>query len=288
MRLGQRKCLLWQLAMLLVLALAQASTAHAGERIVWGVIDFPPFQIVGGPNRDTGSFDGLLEELTRRMPEYRHDILPMSFARREQEFIEGSQLCTPGVFRTPEREKQLTFSRPSLIHLDNRLVFLSSKAKVLGGDEPVDLEALFKNQRLLAGVFSSRSFAPNIDDAIKRHSGQQNLIVRAIKTPQMFELLLRGEIDYTIMFPHEAAYIARLYGMENAITVRKIKGTPPYCFTYTACAKGAWGESIVAKVDMILEQIQSDSKYQAYSERWYVNRDKATIRAYFQKMLRSN
>lgn len=288
MRLGQRKCLLWQLAMLLVLALAQASTAHAGERIVWGVIDFPPFQIVGGPNRDTGSFDGLLEELTRRMPEYRHDILPMSFARREQEFIEGSQLCTPGVFRTPEREKQLTFSRPSLIHLDNRLVFLSSKAKVLGGDEPVDLEALFKNQRLLAGVFSSRSFAPNIDDAIKRHSGQQNLIVRAIKTPQMFELLLRGEIDYTIMFPHEAAYIARLYGMENAITVRKIKGTSPYCFTYTACTKGAWGESIVAKVDMILEQIQSDPKYQAYSERWYVNRDKATIRAYFQKMLRSN
>lgn len=287
MRLGQRKYLLRQLVMLLVLVLAQIGSARAGERLVWGVIDFPPFQIVGGPNQDTGSFDGLLGELTRRMPEYRHDILPMSFARREQEFLDGSQLCTPGVFRTPEREKQLTFSRPSLIHLDNRLVFLSSKANILGGDEPADLEALFKNQRLLAGVISSRSFAPNIDDTIKRHLGQPNLIIRAIKTPQMFELLLRGEIDYTIMFPHEAAYIARVYGMEHAITVRKIKGTPPYCFTYTACTKGAWGDSVVAKVDLILEQIQKDPKYQAYSERWYEKSDKATIRAYFQKTLRS-
>jgi uncharacterized protein (TIGR02285 family) len=268
-----------------LLALA-AGRAVAAERIVWAVLDFPPFQIIDGPYRGSGSFDGLLDELIRRMPEYQHEVVPMSFARREQEVRDGRPVCTPGIFKTPEREKLTVFSKPSLIHLDNRLVFLASRAAELGGADPVDLEGVIARRDLVIGVSAQRSFAPNIDPVLARHAGDPNLLLRSLKTGQLFELLLKGEIDATIMFPHEAAFLAHGFGVEGRVATRRIAGTPPYIITHAACTKGTWGEAVMARIDAILDQMRDDADYRALSERWYVPEDRERIRGFFPAMVR--
>lgn len=258
---------------------------HGREAVLWAVLDFPPFQIRDGAFKGSGSFDGLLDLLVSQLGDFDHEVVTMTFARREEEIRLGHQLCTPGLFRTPAREGLLEFSLPALIHLDNRLVFRDANKDRFEGRPPADLDALLKRSDLVGGIISERSFAPSIDPLLKQAAKQPNLLVRPLKSQQMFELLLRGEIDYTILFPHEAAYLARQQRERPDIRLRPIAGTPPYIFTHVACTKGPWGDAMIGRVNQVLLRHQRQAQYRAFSERWYDESDKTLIRKYYPLML---
>jgi len=255
------------------------------ETVLWAALDFPPFQIREGVFKGSGSFDGLLDLLVSQLSDLDHDVVTMTFARREEEIRQGQRLCTPGLFRTPAREKFLEFSIPALIHLDNRLVYRAASKGSFEGNAPADLEALLKRSDLVGGIVSERSFAPNIDPLLKQYAKNPNLLVRPLKSQQIFELLTKGEIDYTILFPHEAAYLARQQPGGQEIRLRPIAGTPPYIVTHVACTKGPWGEAMIGRINQVLRQQQGQPQYRALSERWYEDADKALIRKYYPLML---
>lgn len=259
--------------------------AFGRESVLWAALDFPPFQIRDGHYRGSGSFDGLLDLLTEQLREYDHEVVTMTFARREEEMRQGQRLCTPGLFRTAARERLLVFSLPALIHLDNRLVFLASRADRIGSREPADLEALLKRSDLVGGIIAGRSFAPNIDPLLRQYENAANIVMRPLRSSQMFEMLIDGEIDYTILFPHEAAYLARQHGRSGDIVVRPIANTPPYIFTQVACTKGAWGEAIIDRINRVLAEQQRNPAYRSLSERWYTEPDKEQIRKYYPNLL---
>lgn len=267
-------------------AVVAATPVLAEDGILWATLDFPPFEILSGEHQGSGSFDGLLQLLVRQMPEYRHEVVKMTFARREEEMRAGQRLCTPGLFRTPAREHLLVFSKPALIHLDNRVVALADRADKFGpADQPIELAALLKRTDLVGGVIAERSFAPNIDPLIKRFGKRQSLVLRPMRSSQVFEMLVRGEIDYTILFPHEAAYLAEQFKLREPLLVRPIAGTPPYLMTHVACTKGAWGEAVIRRIDGILARRRTAPEYRAYSERWYGEADRTLIRRYYQRLL---
>jgi uncharacterized protein (TIGR02285 family) len=255
------------------------------DKIAWAELDFPPFQILGGEFAGTGSFDGLSELLIRRLAGISHEVVPMSFSRREEQLRQGRQMCTPGIFRTLARERYLVFSMPALIHLDNRLVFLASRADRFPSGATIDLEELFKRSDLIGSVISERSFAPNIDALLKRQGGKPNLVMRPIRSLQMLELLLNGDIDYTILFPHEAAYLERQLGRQGQLASRPITGTPPYIMTHVACTRGPWGEQAVERINGVLKGSLATPEYRRFSERWYADSDKALIRQYYPQLL---
>lgn len=276
----------WLAATVVVLStVALPLPAQGRETVLWAALDFPPFQIREGEFKGSGSFDGLLDLLVSQLADLNHDVVTMTFARREEEIRQGRRLCTPGLFRTPAREKLLEFSLPALIHLDNRLVFRAANKDRFEGSQPADLEALLKRPDLVGGIISERSFAPNIDPLLKQASGNPNLLVRPMKSQQIFGLLTKGEIDYTILFPHEAAYLARQHKGAQEIRLRPIAGTPAYIFTHVACTKGPWGEAIIGRINQVLRQQQRLPQYRAFSERWYDDADKALIRKYYPLML---
>lgn len=266
-------------------ALIGSNALFARDTVQWGALDFPPFQVRDGEYQGSGSFDGLLDFLIEQMPEYDHNVLTMTFARREEQIRQGQPLCTPGLFRTSEREKYLTFSLPALIHLDNRLVYLSSTGSRLGGTGPVDFEDVLKRADLVGGFFSQRSFAPNIDPLIKHYENSKNVVQRPLRSSQMFEMLINGEIDYTILFPHEAAYLARKFNGSPNIVVRRIAGTPPYIFTHVACTKGPLGDAVIGRINGIVRAKRQTPAYRALSERWYGDSDKELIRSYYPTLL---
>jgi len=271
---------------MIVMAAAAIGGAHASERIEWALIDFPPFQILDGSAKETGSFDGLLQLLIRRMPQYGHDIVPMTFARREAESREGQAMCTPGMFRTPAREAYWEFSRPALLHLDNRIVFLADSAGKFPGEGPVDLEALFLRDDVVGGIAAGRSYAPNIDALVQRYgTTRRNLVVRPVRADQFFQMLLGGEIDYVILFPHEANFMAERYGAGGRIAVRPIAGTPATITTSVACTRTPLGHEVIAAVDATVAAQLDDPDYRMLSERWYGEADKTLIRRHYGRQL---
>lgn len=265
--------------------LATLSPASAKDTLVWGVFDFPPFQILEGPHKGSGSFDGELQTLIARMPEFEHKVVHMSFARRREEFLAGTDFCTPGIFRAPAMALNLSISMPMLTHLDNRVIFLKEKSARFGAD-PVDLDKLFDDPTLVGTVVPGRSYAPNIDDSIARARGRPNLMVRALETGQLFQMLLNGDVDYLLLFSHEAAFLADRFGASDRIGNRSIAGTPPYIFTHVACTGNVWGRAVIARIDEIMRAERGRPNYRRYSERWYPQEDQERIRRYYPAMLR--
>jgi uncharacterized protein (TIGR02285 family) len=258
------------------------------EKIAWASLDFPPFQIVDGPHRGSGSFDGLRDLLVREIRDAEHETVTMTFARREDELRNGARLCSPGMFRTPVRERYLVYSTPALIHLDNRLVFLGRNASRFPPGAEVDLEKVFKDRRLVGGIIAGRSFAPNIDASIRRHAGSRNIEMRASKPAQLIELLLSGKIDYTIMFPHEAAFLEQQAGHSGLLGNRPIAGTPPYIVTHVACTRSEWGERVVARVNRVIGEQRNLPEYRQFSERWYSAADQLLIRRYYPRLVEAD
>lgn len=266
----------------------RAEESRANEKIVWAALDFPPFEILSGDYLGTGSFDGLLTTLIKNMNDYDHEVVPMTFARRDEELTAGNDFCTPGIFRTPSRVKQgWLFSLPSLLHLDNRVIMLHKTGEKLTGSGPVDLDGLFSRTDMVGGIMAGRSFAPNIDAEIERHKGAKNLLVRAMKSEQFFQMLLAGEVDYVILFPHEAAYLAKRFNAEGQIMNRPIAGTPPYIFTHAACSNSAWGRRAMARINAIIKEERGKPGYRALSERWYDSADKAKVQQNYPDLLKA-
>ncbi len=261
-------------------------TVSAKPTLVWAVLDFPPFQILSGPHAGSGSFDGELQALMAAMPEYEHRVVTMSFSRRKAEFLAGTPMCTPGIFLPPAQALKLAISRPALTHLDNRVVYLPDKAHRFGSAPSLDVETLFHRPDLVGGLAQSRSFAPVVDGALSRHQGQHHLVVRALSGEVLFRMLLAGELDYLIMFPHEAAFLAATLGAGMALHTRPIRGVPPYQYTHVACTGNDWGRGMIARIDAVLDQEMDKPAYRALSERWYPKPDQARVRRYFAGMVR--
>lgn len=278
---------LLRLAPVLLFALLQIPTSSsARELLVWSVLDFPPFQILEGKHKDSGSFDGELQTLIAKMPEFEHRIVPMSFARRREEFIAGTNLCTPGIFLQPAMALNLTVSMPALAHLDNRVIFLKSKAALFGTERQVELDVLFQRKELVGAVIQGRSYAPNIDAAIMRFKEAPNLIARPLQTKQLFQMLLKGNVDYLLLFSHEAAFLADQFGASGLIGNMPIAGTPPVIYTHVACTGNPWGQAIIGKVNAILLEERARPEYRAFSERWYPDEDRMKVRLHYPDMLK--
>lgn len=275
-----------RMAWALASALLSVGTASYGkETVTWAVLDFPPFQIRTGEFAGTGSFDGLLDLLMHELPEYAHEVQVMSNARLVEEFRSGHIVCSPGLFKSPAREQYMNFSVPALIHLDNRLVIGSHALARFPGAPTVDLGPVLERSDLIGGVSEGRSFAPNIDPLIQQHAHDRQLVYRPIQASQLFKMLAGGDIDYTILFPHEAAYLSKALNLPDVATLRPIKGTPPYIFTHVVCPKSAWGQQFLAKVNRVIEQRSHAPDYRALSERWYKEPDQARIRTFYPKLL---
>lgn len=256
--------------------------------ILWAAVDFPPFQIVDGPFLGSGAFDGLRNLLVREIPDARHGIVTLTFAQREEALREWQPLCSPGMFRTPARERYLVFSKPALIHLDNRLVFLRRNAARFPAGAAIDLEAVFRDRRLNGGIIAGRSFAPNIDALVRRYGGAPNIQLQPVKPARMLEMLEKGEIDYTIMFSHEADFLERQAGNRRTLGNRRIEGTPPFILTHVACTRSDWGERVIARVNRILTAHRNEPDYRQLSERWYSAPDRKLIEKYYPRLIEAD
>ena len=260
--------------------------AVAKETLTWAVLHFPPFQILEGTHQGTGSFDGELRVLMDKLPEFDHKIVSMSFARRKEEFMAGTDICTPGIFKAPAQAMKLAVSLPMLTHLDNRVVYRKDHEAMIGTANPVGLDELFARREVIGAAMPGRSYAPNIDQAIERHRGSPNLLSRALETSQLFHMLLDGDLHYLLLFSHEAAYLARDLGAEDLIANRPIAGTPPFIFTHVACTGNAWGRAVIGKINAVMGAGRGEAGYRALSERWYPAVDQLRVRRFYPDMLR--
>ena len=109
--------------------------ARAAERetVTWMEAVFPPFFIQHGVSAGQGYGDVVSAILREQLTGYEHQTITTNITRHFYKFKQGENVCSVGLYRTPEREAFMHFSIPSFLTLPAVLIVLKDRYAAFGG-----------------------------------------------------------------------------------------------------------------------------------------------------------
>lgn len=260
--------LLWMLFLLL----CDIPVALAKDRITWMEVDFPPFLIHDGELKGLGYGDVGSAILMENLPQYEHEKVLANLSRQYKEYKEGSRVCTVGLFKNEERKKFMYYSIPIFFSLPNHLIVLKEKQKELGGMSSVKLEDVLKNNQLIIGHSSNRSYSSEIDDVLAQYGNASNTFQyesRGDFTTSFFRMLVKGRVDAIIAAPEEVLYQAEMLGLRDKLASIAIEENSIQAWlSYVTCVKNDWGRQVIDRVNKVLLEQRPTERFRAAYERW--------------------
>lgn len=255
----------------LLCGIGQAATPK--EHVVWMEAVFPPFFIQSGPLQNQGYGDTITHLLQRALPEYSHEEVTTNVTRHFYKFKQGEQVCSAGLYKTPEREEFVYFSMPSFITLPPVIIVKKDNLEKFNQQTMVSLDAVLGNADLMIGLVKDRSYGNTLDDVFKRHQGQANVVEFTGQelSSNLFKMLMLGRLDGLIALPEEALYQAEQMGIrDQLITLSLSENQHNYdgWLSAVACSKTPWGKAVIDRVNQALLQLRPTEEYRAAYERW--------------------
>nr|WP_321465412.1 TIGR02285 family protein [uncultured Desulfobulbus sp.] len=247
--------------------------ALAQENLVWMEAVLPPFFIKSGLNQEQGYGDVIAKILQKHMPEYRHEEINTNITRHFYMFKQKEQVCSVGLYRTPEREQFMYFSMPSFITLPPVIIIKKENIHKFSKKTTVSLDQVLGNGALMIGLAKDRSYGNTLDEILKRHEGQANVVEFTGQelSLNLFKMLLLGRLDGLIGLPEEALYQAEQMGVRDQfITLTLSENLHNYdgWMSCVACSKTPWGKAVIARVNKVLQEQRPTEAYRAAYERW--------------------
>lgn len=234
---------------------------QAKESILWTVGNHPPRVMVDGPGSLTGQGGIQHHILETGLKAYIHEHVTMDWFQFETAIKENRNICSSFVFKTSLREKLAHYSLPWHIDLPHRIIMRMDNFKKLGMPRKISLVQLIHDHKLFGAIEKARSFS-TLDEIINNASQAHNLEIVAARPTQLMAMLNAGRIDFTVEYPHLAAYMQGMAGHDiNNIAFIEIEEAFEYAYTYVACTKNAWGQKVVKEVNDVIRQERSKPSY---------------------------
>ncbi|MGD9947087.1 MAG: TIGR02285 family protein [Desulfobulbus sp.] len=254
----------------------------AQNHLVWMEAVLPPFFIQSGPNQEQGYGDAITHILQEHLPAYSHEEINTNITRHFYMFKQGEQVCSVGLYKTPEREDFMYFSMPSFITLPPVIIIKKENIGKYNNQTTVSLDAVLGNANLMIGLAKDRSYGNTLDEVFKRHQGQINLVEFTGQelSLNLFKMLLLGRLDGLIGLPEEALYQAEQMGIRDqfiTLTLSENLHNFDGWMSCVACSKTPWGKSVIESVNKVLLEQRPTKQYRAAYERWL---DPNSITAY--------
>ena len=164
-----RCCWCWLLLSLLC-PVAMAANAPVKPRIYWVQLDFPPYYIKTSQEGRDESVALLLE---RYVPDYefRRLSVPASRLMKSLDDANGSNVCVVSLYKTPEREQRLLFSKhPATFGLPIELITRTELVESLAPQkigERYQLAQIVQKSPKRVGITASRSFGSSLDELLQ-------------------------------------------------------------------------------------------------------------------------
>ncbi|HXT52457.1 MAG TPA: TIGR02285 family protein [Thermoanaerobaculia bacterium] len=252
-------------------ALFAASPAAADE-ITWLTMEFPPFYIHAGKDRGQGIADAVSHLLQRHLGNHTHREELAEPATIMTRLKAGDHVCSAAYIKTPERERVLEFSLPDLILPPHGITARRATVPRLtgGAARPVSLAKLLANRKLRLAVAVGRSYGPTLDTLLERTKGSNHVYWRHGEDiyRSLFDMLLKGSVDYLVGYPYEALYMSRERGVEGQVVTLPLVELPEYTLAHVVCPKTPWGRAVVSEVNRALEIERPRPEYRQAIERW--------------------
>lgn len=255
---------------------------NAKETLAWMEAVAPPFFIHEGSYKGQGYEDLITDILKENLPQYEHKHMQANISRHYQQWKQGENACSVGMFKTPERLEFTYFSIPSVFTLPTVLIIHKDRFEAFGGKKTVSLAELLKEGKLMIGRSSNRSYGIEFDTALNTYGNSKNIF--KYEGPELslnlFKMLQAGRIDALPGLPEEAMYLAETMGIRDQImtlAVEENQANKESWLSYVACSKTEWGKKAIEAINKALIELRPTEKYRAAYERWL---DPSSIEGY--------
>ena len=148
------------------------------ESITWLEVSMPPYLIQDGPYKTEGYGSMVSAILREHMPEYDHQVIVTNVIRHFDRFKKGEQVCSIGLYRTPEREAFMHFSIPSLLTMPAVLITTKDKLAQFGESRSIKLGEVLANPRFILGLSKDRSYGTTVDAILLTIEEKEQGVVR--------------------------------------------------------------------------------------------------------------
>jgi uncharacterized protein (TIGR02285 family) len=253
-------------------ALLVAAPLAATDEITWLTMEFPPFFIHTGADKGQGIADGVTRLLARHLQGHTHREELAEPATIMTRLKAGDHVCTGAYIKTADRQRVLEFSQPDLILPPNGVTTRRENVPRLtgGAPGPVSLARLLARRDLKLAVAVGRSYGPALDVLLERTRGSSHVYWRHGEDiyKSLFDMLIKGSVDYLVGYPYEARYMARLRGVEDQVVTLPLGELPDYTLAHVVCPKTPWGRGIIAEVNRALAVERPRPEYRQAIERW--------------------
>jgi len=264
-------------------------TSFSQDTLVWMEAVLPPFFIQSGPNKEHGYGDAITDLLQQHLPEYNHEEINTNITRHFYMFKQGENVCSVGLYKTPERQEFMYFSMPSFITLPPVIIINKDNWKKFGQKKIVSLAGVLAKESMMIGLAKDRSYGNTLDDVLKAHEGQANLVAFTGQelSRNLFKMLLLGRLDGLIGLPEEALYMAEQMGIRDqfiTLTLQENLHNFDGWMSCVACAKTPWGKKVIERVNKVLLDERPSKLYRAAYERWLDPNSIAEYRQAYRKI----
>ena len=245
----------WAIAGLLAGLLLTAVSVAAKESMTVYYFHRPPYYVKDA----TGQAGGFLVEATRlvldeaKIPFHFEQMPPKRILNRLRE---PSPACSPGWFKTPERERFARFSQP--IYRNRPLCIIINRQLAMRFDEGSEMTRILSSG-LTLGVVDGFSYGrwadahiADLGPKIYRLAGNQG---------SLLEMVLRNRVNYMFIASEEAAYIFahddRAAAMGRIVPIADAPEGNPRHIMFSPGVD----EQTVSRIDVAIEKVRVSAPY---------------------------
>lgn len=244
--------------------------AKGKPSITWLKMDVPPYFILDGEFKGMGMIDQTTKLIQKELTDYEHANVEVSFNRAYALFDREEPYCHAAFFKNDERKEKVYFSEfPSSLSPPVGVTIKQSQYPYFN-QQPLRLIDLLKNQSLIGGISSHRSYGEVIDSLIKEYENKANNLISR-HSDKLYKgsylMLLHDRLDYLVGYPHEAIYASKTVKPGNVITL-PISESHNFLLGYVACSRNKTGKQVIESVNEVLEKIRSRNEYRHAFEYW--------------------
>ncbi len=263
-----KKIILFTITILILFGI-KLSEAQKKEEMIWLQQDAEPYFVSSGKYKGHGLFEVVQKIIQKKMPEYGHKTLTLPQKRLFREFRTSKKVCAVAVVRTPERERYMYFTIPTVFLVPHKITILKDNWRLFRNRKEISLNTLLEDASLTLGITAGRSYGNVIDAILAKYKGQPNIHPRhGSLYADLFEMLLLGRIQYIIGYPTEYMFSAKTLGVEDKVMSLTIKENKAYIFGVAGLPKNEWGKTMVNKINAILSEERRTPAYRRLMEFW--------------------
>ncbi|MEK9971126.1 MAG: hypothetical protein VW600_18475 [Ferrovibrio sp.] len=228
--------------------------ASAQEKVLWLKTDWSPvFMPEGG-----GFGDAVLAWLQEKLPgTYSHETRRQPLARLLKTMENRTSIiCTINLLRTPAREAEFLISRDIMrmpaLGLVIRSADLEAFRPLHNAKGLVEFRHLQWQTKIDGAVNENRAYGTVID-ALLREAPVTAPVIRLPKTANMVAMLAVDRVDWILLYPFEATWLARQEAGVPPLTTLPIAEIPTVNRGGVTCNRASGAEQLVTAINGLIE-----------------------------------